>query len=63
MSKYHRKNINKTSKIENLKFNVLNYGSAHNKIKNKFNEFKKYHRISREKLGKKNLVNYVKKNF
>ena len=50
MSKYHRKNINKTSKIENLKFNVLNYGSAHNKIINKFNEFKKYHRISAGKI-------------
>ena len=46
MSKYHRKNINKTSKIKNLKFQVLNYKKTKNNIKEKFNEFKKYHRIS-----------------
>jgi hypothetical protein len=45
MSKYHRKNINKTSKIKNLKFEILNYKEKKDKIKEKFSEFKKYHRI------------------
>lgn len=46
MSKYHRKNINKTSKIKNLKFEVLNKKKSRNSIIEKFTEFKKYHRIS-----------------
>jgi hypothetical protein len=46
MSKYHRKNINKTSKIENLKFKIINYKNKKKEIHEKFNEFKKYHRIS-----------------
>ena len=46
MSKYHRKNINKTSKIENLEFKVLNYKKTTNEINKKFDEFRRYHRIS-----------------
>ena len=46
MSKYHRKNISKTSKIKNLEFKILNYKKPNNEIKMKFNEFKKYHKIS-----------------
>jgi hypothetical protein len=46
MSKYHRKNINKTSKIKNLKFKVLSQKTNTTHIIEKFNEFKKYHRIS-----------------
>ena len=46
MSKYHRKNINRTSKIKNLKFNILNYKKTKSKVKEKFNEFQKFHKIS-----------------
>lgn len=46
MSKYHRKNINKTSKIKDLRFKVLNHKNSTNEIEKKFYELKKYHRIS-----------------
>ena len=46
MSKYHRKNINKTSKIKNIKFEALNKKKSKKSIVEKFTEFKKYHRIS-----------------
>ena len=46
MSKYHRKNIKKTSNIKNLQFKILNYKNTKNKIQEKFDEFRKYHRIS-----------------
>ena len=50
MSKYHRRNIIKTSKIKNLKFEVLNFKNSPEKIKKRFDEFRKYHRISAGKI-------------
>lgn len=54
MSKYHRKNINKTSKIKNLKFKIINYETAKNTIKAKFKEFKKFHLLSAGKSTRPN---------
>jgi hypothetical protein len=50
MSKYHRRNINKTSKIKNLEFKILNYKNPKNLIIEKFNKFRKYHKISAGKI-------------
>jgi len=46
MSKYHRKNINRTSKMEELKFEVISSHSKKELIRKKFNEFNKFHFIS-----------------
>ena len=54
MSKYHRKNINKTSKIKNLEFRIINYETKKNIIEKKFNEFKKYHLLSAGKMTRPN---------
>ena len=50
MSKYHLRNIKRTSRIENLKFNILNNSSSSVIVKKKFSEFQKYHLISAGKL-------------
>jgi len=46
MSKYHRKNINKTSKIKKLSFKVLNFKNKKIEIEKRFKEFKNFHLIS-----------------
>ena len=54
MSKYHRKNINRTSKIKNLNFKIINYETPKNIIKKKFREFKKSHLLSAGKITRPN---------
>ena len=45
MSKYHRRNILRASKIKKLEFNVVNFKKK-DEVKKKFHEFRKYHKIS-----------------
>tara|TARA_Y100000389_G_scaffold204052_1_gene254706 strand:- start:1080 stop:2096 length:1017 start_codon:yes stop_codon:yes gene_type:complete len=45
MSKYHRRNIIRASKIKNLKLVILD-NKDRNDVKKKFTEFRKYHKIS-----------------
>lgn len=56
MSKYHRKNINKTSKIKHLNFNILNSNYKKQLIIKKFKEFKRFHRISAGKITRPKLT-------
>ena len=46
MSKYHRRNIKKTSKLNNLKVEIIDYQYSKKIIGNKFGEFRKFHKIS-----------------
>ena len=50
MSKYHLRNIRRTSKIKDLKFNILNSKKSKDIIKDKFDQFKKYHLIAAGKV-------------
>lgn len=50
MSKYHLRNIRRTSKIKGLKFNILNSTKKREVINDKFDEFRKYHMIAAGKV-------------
>ena len=56
-------NINKTSKIKNLKFEVLNKKKSKKSIVEKFTEFKKYHRISQKSYKAKKTWDIMLKNL